>query len=125
MWKPQICGCEQNMGMARDARDYGHNKKIVLLLRADMGEPTPWHKTKCPKLLKQDIDEGKHLTMRPREMYNDPERKAYKDFPLSVFRNHIYQEIDCRPKREMCFERKKKSFKYPELHKDHPRLQDN
>ena len=55
------------------------------MLSADMGEPTPWHKTKCLKFLKQDMNKEKHLTMYPREMYNDLERKAQKDFSLSTF----------------------------------------
>ena len=42
---------------------------------------------------------------------------------LDVFRKHIYQEVDSRPKRAIRFEKKKATFKYPELHKNHPRLQ--
>lgn len=126
-WKSNLANLRSaisrdRMRMARDARDYGHDKKIVMNKRNEAGVPTPWHKTDCPKLLKQDIDAGKHLTMHPRDMYNDPERPQYRKFELSVFRNHVYQEIDCRPKREMRFERKKKGWKYPELHEDHPRL---
>ena len=37
---------------------------------------------------------------------------------------YIYPEVDSRPKRTMRFLKKKKKWKYPELHKDHPRLQD-
>ena len=106
------------MRMARDARDYGLDKIIVQQLR--VGQPTPWHKTACPKLLKADVDEGKHLTMKPSDLYK--EHDEYKAFPLSVFRNHIYQEVDSRPKRAARFERKKKAWKFPELHEDHPRL---
>lgn len=109
--------------MARDARDFGHDKGQVRHLRQNDSTPVPWHKTACPKLLKKDIDEGQHLTMAPRELYiTKPE---YQQFPLSVFRKHIYQEIDCRPKREARFERKKQTWKYPELHTNHPRLQQN
>lgn len=104
--------------MLRDARDYGKDKKIVMDLRH--GRPLPWHKTTCPKLLKQDVDDSRHFDMSIKDLYLD--RPEYQAFDLEVFRKHVHQEVDCRPKREIRFERKKKAFKYPELHVDHPRL---
>ena len=107
--------------MAADARDFGHDLARVKKLREANPVPTPWHKSECPKLLKKDVDDGLHLTLKPKQLY--AKREEYRAFTLTVFRNHIYQEVDSRPKREMRFERKKKVWKYPELHEDHPRLQ--
>ena len=106
--------------MAEDSRDFGKDKAIVMKIRE--GELTPWHKTKCPELLKEDIDKGRH--------YVDPialreSRPEYKQFTLTVFRKHVHQEVASRHKRDLRFERKKLGWKYPELHEDHPRLQAN
>lgn len=106
--------------MARDARDYGHDRTIVMKLRQN-DPKKPWHKTECPKLLKKDVNEEKHLSMKPNQLYLS--RPEYQEFELSVFRNHIYQGVDSRPKRAARFEKKKASWKYPELHQNHPRLQ--
>jgi hypothetical protein len=107
--------------MALDARDFGHDMAIVKKMHEKNPVPVPWHKTHCPKLLKKDMDDGLHLELEPKQLYM--KRKEYQAFTLTVFCNHIYQEVDCRPKREMRFERKKKGWKYPELHEGHLRLQ--
>lgn len=124
-WKTNFESLKEAIGrdrerMAKDARDYDRDKAIVMRLKE--GAPPPWHKTQCPKLLKADIDSGflHNPEKGPVDLYET--REEYKAFSLEVFRNHIYQEIDSRPKREMRFERKKNSWKYPELHSMHPRL---
>lgn len=107
--------------MQRDAIAYGHDLAIVKEKRpADA--PTPWHRSPARALLKKDVDDGVHLTMTPKEM-RDNTRDEYKAYDLSVFRKHIYQEVDSRPKRAIRFEKKKQAWKYPELHKNHPRNQ--
>ena len=81
--------------MVRDTRAYGKDLEVIKGLR--QADPVPWHLGPCPELLKKDVDDGKH----------------------------IYQEIDSRPKRALRFEKKKKTWKYPEHHKNHPRLRQN
>ena len=54
------------------------------------GEPR-WEGSAAEMLLKQDVKEGKHETMQPRELHAS--RVDYADWPLDVFRNHIYQEV--------------------------------
>ena len=107
--------------MANDARDYGHDKAIVKALR--VGEPTPWNLSECPKLLKKDVEDGLYPQIEPKDLYML--RIEYQAYTLTEFRNHIYQEIDSRAKREQRFERKKKAWKYPELHENHPRLKES
>ena len=107
--------------MQQDAVSYGHDLAIVKSMR----KPTdriPWHRSPAFWLLKQDVDEGKHKDMKPKELYmTRPE--YHTAFTLEEFRKHIYQEVNSRPKQKIRFECKKKAWLYPELHKDHPRLQ--
>jgi hypothetical protein len=107
--------------MQRDAISYGHDLAMVKSSREAGAKPV-WHRSSAPALLKKDVDDGKHKQLKPAALYAS--RPEYQVFDLSVFRKHIYQEADSRPKREYRFEKKKKGWKYPELHKDHPRLQD-
>jgi hypothetical protein len=99
--------------MTRDAISYGHDLAIVKSLRSPDAK-TPWHRSPAYPLLKQDVDEGKHKTMKP--MLLRESRPEYSAFDLTVFRKHLYQEIDSRPKREIRYEKKKHAWKYPELH---------
>jgi len=108
--------------MQRDVISYGHDLATVKALRAPT-DKTPWHRSPAFRLLKQDIDDGKHKQMKPKELY-ESRPEYHTDFTLEEFRKHIYQENDSRPKRKIRFERKKKTWLYPELHKDHPRLQE-
>jgi SAP domain len=55
-----------------------------------------WPGSEAESLLKKDIDDGKHLTMSPAELYNHPERSPYKAFPHDQFRKHIHQEVRSR-----------------------------
>ena len=50
--------------------------------------------------------------------------EEYLALDLKCFWKHIYPEVDSRLKRAARFERKKRGWKYPELHANHPRLQD-
>lgn len=110
--------------MARDAVAYGQTFQTARTLFPPAAAAKPvWHLTDAPRFLKEDIDDGKNKEMSPRDLHQT--RDEYKLFPLKEFRKHIYQEIDCRPKRDMRFERKKNKFTYPELHVNHPRLREN
>ena len=53
-----------------------------------------WKGSEAQRLLKIDMDEGKHLQKKPRLFQKD--RPEYQEFPGQVFRNHIYQELRSR-----------------------------
>jgi hypothetical protein len=52
---------------------------------------TRWCGSTAETLLRQDIQVGKHDTMKPMELHKT--REEYEKFPLDVFRGHIYQEV--------------------------------
>jgi hypothetical protein len=62
--------------------------------------------TVAERLLKIDIDAGKHETMKPREL--QATRPKYSPYPLKVFRNHVQQELRARCQRSYWLARKKK-----------------
>jgi hypothetical protein len=94
--------------MLADCEAYGHDRALLVKLRAGKNPrgDIPWHKSEAKKLLKQDIDDGKHRQMKPESLHGT--REEYQAFPLTTFRNHIYQEIDSRAKRAHRFAKKKK-----------------
>lgn len=49
-----------------------------------------WNQHPAAALLCEDERNGTARSMKPQELWNS--RTEYKDFPLSVFRKHIYQE---------------------------------
>lgn len=53
-----------------------------------------WDGHPAQRLLKEDIDDGKHLGVTPAALRETKEE--YKAFPLSVFRKHIHQEVRSR-----------------------------
>ena len=50
-----------------------------------------WHGSEAEKQLKSDIESGVHATMKPKELWLSSQ--VYKQFDLTPFRAHIYQEI--------------------------------
>jgi hypothetical protein len=57
------------------------------------GEPR-WEGSEAERLLKLDVDNGKHNAMTPRNLHKS--RKEYQDYALDVFRKHIHQEVKTR-----------------------------
>jgi hypothetical protein len=55
------------------------------------GEPR-WEGSEAQRQLKEDIANQYHWDKTPKELWEHPERTVYKDLPLTVFRDHIYQE---------------------------------
>ena len=51
-----------------------------------------WHNSRAESLLSEDIKNGYHLQMKPKDLYKT--RTEYQVFPLHKFRNHIYQIKD-------------------------------
>ena len=108
--------------MEHNILSYGHDLAIVKAMRDKEAEEV-WHRSPAYRLLKQDVDDNKHKQLAPKDLWVT--RPEYLKFDLKCFRKHIYQEVDSRPKRAIRFEKKKKKWLYPELHKDHPRLDDS
>lgn len=57
------------------------------------GEPR-WEGSEAERLLKLDVDNGKHNTMTPQNLHKS--RNEYEDYALTVFRKHIHQEVKTR-----------------------------
>jgi hypothetical protein len=79
--------------MLSDCEAYGHDVSLVKESRSAEGpQMILWHESTARGLLKQDINEGKHIQLAPLDLYST--RDEYKAFSLKMFRNHIYQEVD-------------------------------
>ena len=114
-----INAVEQDRGrMQRDVTSYGHDLKLVQDRRTEVAEKA-FHRSPAYRQLKEDVDNGLHEIFPPKDLWL--KREAYQAFDLLCFRKHIYQEVDSRPKRALRFARKKKRYRYPELHTNHPR----
>lgn len=121
--KTLLAAVERDRGrMQRDVLSYGNDISKVQAMR-DQAALEAWHRSKAYRLLKEDVDAGLHEEKDPKDLWVT--RDEYLAFDLDCFRKHIYQEVDSRSKRTIRFERKKKAWLYPELHKDHPRLLDD
>jgi len=57
------------------------------------GKPR-WEGSEAERLLKLDVEEGKHNNRRPEGLYFT--KLEYTEFDLEVFRRHIYQEVETR-----------------------------
>jgi hypothetical protein len=77
-----------------DSDAYAHDILIhPLILQGPSGYPQ-WQGSEAARLLKIDIEEEKHKSMKPSDLRNTQEE--YKRFPLKVFRKHIDQEVRSR-----------------------------
>lgn len=106
--------------MARDCEYYGHDIARLHDIRAENPpQQTPWHRSEAKALLEKDIDDGKHLIVNeetgkkitPKELYMT--RSVYREYSLRVFRDHIYQEMARKDKKDIRFARKKKRMQGP------------
>jgi hypothetical protein len=101
--------------MAEDCRGYGHDLEVLTEYRRNnptiQEHITPWHKSIAKKLLEDDMNNNKHLEMQPIELYET--RLEYREFPLKLFRNHIYQETKKRANKNSRFAKKKKRLPAP------------
>lgn len=91
--------------MQMDSLFFGHDKSIMMNERQNAPRRLLWIESLAPSLLKKDIDEGLHEHLTPAELYAS--RTEYQAFPLQIFRNHIYQEVDTRAKRAHRYAKKK------------------
>ena len=49
-----------------------------------------WNTSKAKETLMKDMDNDYHLSMAPKELWESED--SYQQFPLDIFRDHIYQE---------------------------------
>jgi len=86
--KQIIC---KNSRSALDSAALAHDREIYPKAAYNhRGEPR-WEWSEAERLLRQDMDEGKHKTMKPQLVYQL--RKEYNEnYTLKTFRQHIYQE---------------------------------
>jgi len=68
-----------------------HHDRLIYPTQAfnSLGKPR-WEGSEAQSLLKEDMDNSMHETMRPKALWNT--REEYKKFELEVFRKHIDQE---------------------------------
>ena len=103
-----------------DAIRYKSDLQFVKALRKANDEKLPWHLSPAASQLKADMKAGKHELMKPEQLYRS-NPVYYENFPLVVFRKHIYQIKDSEQKRAYRFEKKKSKSKYPHLLELHER----
>jgi hypothetical protein len=67
-----------------------HDRKIYPKEEKNQTGKARWDGSEAQRLLRLDADAGKHEAMKPSLLY--AERLEYREFPLRIFRDHIYQE---------------------------------
>lgn len=99
--------------LAEDCDAFGHDVALLKELRANdpCPPPTPFHESKAKPLLSKDIDAKRHEKMSPMALWMT--RIEYMEFPLKVFRDHIYQEVNRREKKDTRYLKKKKRLAPP------------
>ena len=55
--------------MQKDCEWFGHDLALLKTLRKNDPLPIQWHQSEARKLLKQDIDDGLHTTMKPSDLW--------------------------------------------------------
>lgn len=71
------------------------------------GEPR-WEGGKAEELLLKDMEDGKHLQMKPSELRAT--RQEYQEYPKQVFRKHIHQAKSARKFNQFCADMSKKKY---------------
>jgi len=82
---------EKRRRLIKEEEDAFHHDMLLLPANEITNRGVPfWNKHSASKLLEQDEASGVAKKMKPKQLWQS--RIEYKDFPLSVFRKHIYQE---------------------------------
>ena len=90
---------------AEDAAALQHDRTIHPTSRLNERGEQEWCGSEAATLLAIDMEQGKHLRMKPEVLYYL--RLQYQEFPLNVFRGHIYQETHTLKWREQWVDGKK------------------
>jgi hypothetical protein len=98
--------------MTEDCISYGKDLEIIMEYRRHNPLPQiPWHKSEAKTLLEKDMNNKKHIDMKPQELYES--RPEYRAFSLGVFRGHIYQQQKKELNKDSRFQKKKKRLPPP------------
>lgn len=87
---------ERKDKMLNDCCFYAHDLFVLKKHRANIQgnphKPYPnWHSHEAKKLLKLDIKDGAHIGITPSYLWI--QRQEYLEFPVEVFRQHVYQAV--------------------------------
>lgn len=87
---------DKNSRADRDAAALSRDRAIFPphSVKDKHGNELHWPDSEAFQLLKQDIDNGKHQTMKPEALWKS--RPEYESYDKKVFRGHIYQEVKSR-----------------------------
>lgn len=90
-----------------DEKALQHDRQIVNRGSQNQRGYPFWPKSDASKLLESDLKGGQHLQSKPEILYMT--RPEYQMFPISVFRDHVHQEL--RQQRERPYWLHKKQQK--------------
>ena len=76
---------------ASDEEAFAHDRNLFPIVTRNAQGLLRWGGSNAEELLRQDISNGRHHTLRPKQLHNS--REEYKKFPLDRFREHIHQEV--------------------------------
>jgi hypothetical protein len=79
---------------ASDVLALAHDRRIYPVASVDQQGAPRWEGSSAQTWLSTDIDDGKHLAMKPQMLHCT--REEYKAFKLTTFRKHILQEVTTR-----------------------------
>lgn len=76
---------------ASDDAALAHDRALFPIASHNYRGELRWEGSAAQAWLKLDVRDGKHNQQKPKELYET--RAAYREFPLTVFRVHIFQEV--------------------------------
>ena len=78
-------------GKIQEERAAFERDMLIIQMTNDSGRGYPkWNKHPASDLLHEDEKSGRAKELKPKKLWES--RQEYQDFPLSVFRKHVYQE---------------------------------
>jgi hypothetical protein len=95
-FKQNLAALRERLGNFRISAEYDDSGLRSDRLHHPIELEGRWPGSEAERLLKEDIDDGKHLTMTASQLYNDPFRQPYREFGPTQFRKHIHQEVRSR-----------------------------
>jgi hypothetical protein len=76
---------------ASDEQAFAHDRNLFPIVACNARGLLRWGGSNAENLLRQDISNGRHYNLSPKELHNS--REEYQNFPLDRFRDHIHQEV--------------------------------